>query len=86
MSSVLSGQMDADGVCLTSAWLPFWILGGPVKALPLLRCEAALTGADQYPTPAAHAILSVIIPHIKQDSSRAIAVFITLCCFPLYRS
>ena len=55
----------------------------PVKALPLLRCEAALTGADQYPTPAAHAILSVIIPHIKQDSSRAIAVFITLCCFPL---
>ena len=31
MSSVLSGQMDADGVCLTSAWLPFWILGGPCQ-------------------------------------------------------
>ena len=49
-------------------------------ALPLQRCEAALTDPDECFT---HAIFPVIIPQIKQDSSLAIAVVVLLRLMPL---
>ena len=49
-------------------------------ALPLQRCEAALTDPDEYFT---HATFPVIIPQIKHDSSRAIAVVALLRLTPL---
>ena len=49
-------------------------------ALPLQRCEAALTDPDECFT---HATFPVINPQIKHDSSRAIAVVALLRLTPL---
>lgn len=54
--------------------------GDPVRALPRKRCYAALTGKAGCCI--RHAVESVIIPQIKQDSSRATAVFATFAFFP----